>query len=163
MKKITNTDTKIVIIVFVCVALVAGLFLTFIYFAYYYDFCPSADANVPIPVGCINRYPEKYADKYVHVIGAYVPKSDKWHVDFGNRTYEINISGMINGPSAWFGQVPVSLAFTLVNETTISTLVPWHEYDWYGIFRYTDKVTTGDGSSYLRGMLLYVSTITEIH
>ncbi len=160
MEKISNDDKKIVIIVCACVALAFGSFLTFIYFAYYYDFSPNADSNVPIPVGFINRYPEKYADKYVHVLGAYVPRNETWYVNFGNRTDEVNISGMINGPSARFGQVPVNLAFTL-NGTNTSTLIPWHEYDWYGVFRYTGEVDAGNGARYLRGMLLVVSAIKE--
>jgi len=159
MKKITDTNQQIVVIVFVVVGLFVGFSLAFIYFVYYYDFCPNPGDNVPVSVGCLERFPEKYSDEHVTVVGEFVTSGGQWIVQSNNGTYEVNISGIIRGPSASFGEVPVSISFTLVNNTNISALIPGHEYRWIGVFRYTGEVFQGNGASSIRGMLLEVSKV----
>jgi hypothetical protein len=144
MKKITTkklpTELQIVIIVFVGAAIIVGLFFSFIYVFYIHDYCPSSDDNVPVPVGCLIRYPEKYSDKYVQVSGKYDAISRNRTVSSVTGNHEIKIYGTIYGPSAYFGDVPVHLPFTIVNGTNLSNLVEWNDYYWYGIFRFTDRV-----------------------
>jgi len=160
MKKLTNTNLKIIIIVGIIVGIC--LLFTFIYFAYYHDFCPCSDDNVPIPVGCIKRFPEKYSDKYVKVLGEYNSGGGTWKISSEKGDYEVKINGTIYGPSASFGDVPVHLSFSIVNGTNISNLIEWKEYYWYGIFRFTDTVDAGDGVFYVKGMFLEVSKIEEV-
>jgi hypothetical protein len=158
MNRITNKDLKIIVIIIVGVC----ISFAFIYFAYYHDFCPCSDDNVPISVGCIMRFPEKYSDKYVQVLGKYNSGNENWNISSEKGNYEVKIYGTIYGSSASFGDVPVHLSFSIVNGTSISNLIEWKEYYWYGIFRFTDNVDEGDGVFYLKGMFLEVSKIEEV-
>jgi hypothetical protein len=167
MKKIKTkklpSELQIVIIVFVGGAIIIGLFFTFIYVFYIHDYCPSSDDNVPIPVGCLMRFPEKYSNLYVRVLGKYATDSENWTVHSKTGSYEVTIYGTIYGPSAYFGDdAPVHLPFTFVNGTNLSNLVKWKEYYWYGIFRFTGQVSMGHGLFAVKGMFLEVSKIEEV-
>lgn len=168
MNKITTqklpSELQIVIIVFVGAAIIVGLFFTFIYVFHIHDYCPSSNDNVPIPVGCLMRFPEKYSNLSVQVVGKYVSDSGNWTVHSKTGSYEVTIYGTINGPSAYFADdAPARLSFTIVNGTNLSNLVEWKDYYWYGIFRFTGQVNMGHGSFAVKGMFLEVSKIKEVN
>jgi len=165
LSKIKKRYLKLIILVVVC----TSLFFAFIYFAYYHDFCPCANCGNPIPVGCLTRFPEKYADKYVQVSGKYQsikweynPNAENWTINSDNGSYVIRIYGTIYGPSAYFGNVPAHLSFSITNGTNISNLTKGKEYYWHGIFRFTDEVDKGNGAMSLKGMYLEVYDAEEV-
>jgi hypothetical protein len=156
-------NTKITLIVIIAIIVASCIFSAFIYIVYVADFCPNADDNVSIPVGCIVRFPEKYADKYVKVIGKYDSYGiGIWKIDSERVEYELIINGSISGPSFWFANPRIHLHFSVVNGTDISMLIEDEEYYWYGLFRFTDDVDAGGGLHYAQGMFLEVSKVEPI-
>jgi len=166
MKKITTkklpSELQIVIIVFVGAAIIVGLFFTFIYVFYIHDWCPSPEENVPISPGCVLRYPEKYADKYVQVAGTYRPPYYNKTVHDTITNTDLTIQGTIYGASTDFGSVPVSLAFTIVNGTNLSNLIAHKMYYWYGIVRITREEDKYTGTLAITELFLEVSKIEKV-
>ncbi|UCF11603.1 MAG: hypothetical protein JSW06_06010 [Thermoplasmatales archaeon] len=139
-----------------------GFFYLFILpnFVFY---CPSADEDVPIPVGCLIRFPEDYNDKYIKVVGMYKNGQGIWTISSENSEYNISINGLIYGPSAYFpDDARAYLHFSMTNISNGSMLIENNEYYWYGIFRYTDSGKTSGGEYFVKGMYLEVSKIEEL-
>jgi len=167
MKKNTTkklpTELQIVIIVFVGAAIIVGLLFTFMYVFYIHDWCPSPEENVLISPGCVLRYPEKYADKYVQVAGTYQPPWYNKTVHDTTTNTEYIVQGAIYGASAYFGSVPASLAFTIINGTNLSNLTAHQMYHWYGIVRITREEDKYTGTLAITDLFLEVSKIEKVN
>ena len=166
MKKINEKDKRSLIIIIVAIISITILVISHIVIFYILPdivfYCPDADEATTLQAGCLLKYPEKYEDKFVKVLGSYSSDSAIWTVESGLRDYTVNISGYIKGASAYFGLSAAYLPFSFVNNTNDSLLIENNQYYWYGIFRYTGHVISSGGSHMVHGMYLDVTKVENI-
>ena len=157
MKIKDKRNLIIVIVAIVSFAVLAIMYISIIFvlpdIVFY---CPDANEDIILYAGCLLKYPEKYDDKFVKVVGSYSSGSEIWTIESRSGEYNINIKGYIKGASANFGLTAAYLPFSIVDNSNNTIPLKNNEYYWYGIFRYTDLVKSSGGSYMVNGMYLEV-------